>query len=57
MEYSQEQLLQMAAKGQGDDCRLLCGQRITGWAMADDRGRILMVYVAEAHRGHKMERR
>ena len=54
MEYSQEQLLQMAAKGQVTIAGCYAGSELLGWAMADDRGRILMVYVAEAHRGHKM---
>ena len=50
MEYSQEQLLQMAAKGQVTIAGCYAGSELLGWAMADDRGRILMVYVAEAHR-------
>lgn len=54
MEYAQEQILQMAAKRQVLLAGCYEGSELRGCAMADYRGRILMVYVAEAHRGHKM---
>lgn len=57
MEYSQEQLLQMAAKGQVTIAGCYAGSELLGWAMADDKAGFLWSMWQRRIEGIRWERR